>query len=166
MTPQPHSSNTSPQVALYTDGSYFPQHRQGGWGVAVFVDGHLHATCNGVQAHTTSLEMELKAAVEGLLWLENSGFTDTITHLYTDSKILIEGLEFKIQTYHQQAWQHLSGRPVESRVLWEQLEELTQTLGIEVHWIKGHRGHLGNELADELASSAVTGEAIHGAKMA
>lgn len=75
--------------------------------------------------------------------------------LHTDSKILIEGLEGKIERYRQQSWLHLSGRPVESKTLWEKFDQLTDQLNVTVKWVKGHNGNLGNQMADELARQAI-----------
>lgn len=156
----------SSYLHIYTDGGYVAKDDMGGWGVIIteYVQNckTIHQY-SGRQRHTSSLEMELMAAVQGLEQIIEKrkgqqpaikGEPFNIT-LYTDSKILLEGLEGKIERYRQQNWMHKSGRPVASRRLWERLQELTQTLNVQVKWIKGHSRHEGNLQADALARSAI-----------
>jgi ribonuclease HI len=39
--------------------------------------------------------------------------------------------------------------------LWQELDKLTQKHNIRWHWIKGHSGHIGNEIADKLANKGI-----------
>ena len=39
--------------------------------------------------------------------------------------------------------------------LWEQLEKETHRHQIKWHWVKGHNGHVENELVDALANKAI-----------
>lgn len=142
-------------LKIYTDGGYDSRRDLGGWAVVITNQGNERLTFQGQARHTSSLEMELTAAVRALEWLaEQSPHPDCMA-LFTDSKILIEGLEGKIARYRRQNWRHLSGRPVPSRLLWERLEQLTKQLPVSVQWIKGHARHPGNLLADQLAREAM-----------
>lgn len=155
-----------PYLHIYTDGGYVAKNDIGGWGVVIteHIDNRQNTHhYSGHQRQTSSLEMELTAAVRGLEQIieirqrqqpETNGKLPNIT-LYTDSKILLEGLEGKIERYRQQNWVHKSGRPVASRSLWERLQELIQALNVHVKWVKGHSRHEGNLQADALARSAI-----------
>ncbi|VAW50037.1 Ribonuclease HI [hydrothermal vent metagenome] len=113
---------------------------------------------SGCKKHTCSLEMELEAAcnalqsLKKLLNLTNQKTTDTyqIT-LFTDSRVLLEGLNKKMPLWRQKKWIHKSGNPVKYQFLWESLDELTQQYQVSWRWVKGHSGNLGNTLADQLA---------------
>lgn len=142
-------------LKIYTDGGYDARRDLGGWAVVITNQSDERLTFQGQARHTSSLEMELTAAVSALEWLAEQSQHPDCMALFTDSKILIEGLEGKIARYRQQNWRHLSGRPVPSRPLWERLEQLTQQLPIRVHWIKGHARHPENLLADQLARDAM-----------
>jgi ribonuclease HI len=143
----------SDYLKIYTDGGYESRHDKGGWGVVFTNQTGNQVILQGHASHTSSLEMELTAAVKALEWLAHHPRPPQID-LFTDSKILIEGLSGKIARYRRQNWLHLSGRPVASRLLWEKLESLTQQMQINVHWIKGHARHAGNLQADQLARQA------------
>ncbi|WP_373017192.1 ribonuclease H [Thiomicrorhabdus sp.] len=144
-------------LAVYTDGGYVAKQDIGGWGVVIIDQNNQHQRFSGWQRHTSSLEMELQAAVHALEHIRESSQNDIPIQLFTDSKILIEGLDYKIRQYRQQKWIHKSGRPVESRSLWERLEHLTNTLKVTVKWVKGHKNTPGNLIADQLAREAING---------
>ena len=46
-------------------------------------------------------------------------------------------------------------KPVANRELWIEVDELSNTLNVEWHWVKGHDGDPGNERADYLANLGV-----------
>lgn len=142
-------------LRVYTDGSYHAQQNLGGWGV-VIIDAH-QKVCqySGCKRHTSSLEMELTAAVFALQQLVDDSVNAKNISLFTDSKILLEGLEYKIERYRQQNWTHKSGRPVESRDLWLRLQYLSQSLPVSIKWVKGHAKNPGNIMADALARKAL-----------
>ncbi len=142
-------------LRVYTDGSYHAQQNLGGWGV-VIIDAHQKVwQYSGCKRHTSSLEMELTAAVFALQQLVDDSVSAKNISLYTDSKILLEGLEYKIEHYRRQNWIHKSGRPVESRELWLRLQHLSQSLPVSINWVKGHARNPGNLMADALARKAL-----------
>ncbi len=142
-------------LELYSDGGYMSQLHLGGWGYVLYCDGEVSHQDFGVCRNTSSLEMELTAAVEALQMAKQTQRAGQTITLHTDSKILLEGLQGKIERYRQQQWFHKSGRPVESRELWERLQALTSSLKAEVKWVKGHNGNPGNQRADQLARHAM-----------
>ncbi|MGM0540988.1 MAG: ribonuclease H family protein [Pseudomonadota bacterium] len=145
-------------IEIYTDGGYFENLDVGGWGSVIFQQNKEIERLSDWQKQTSSLEMELKAAVSALDRLYNKIVP---THppyqvtLYTDSRILIEGLTQKIHLWRQNRWVHKSGNPVKYRSLWEKLEELTYQYHVVWKWVKGHNGNKGNAIADGLAREAV-----------
>lgn len=149
------SQTSTDSLHIYTDGSYHAQQNLGGWGV-VIIDAH-RKVCqfSGCKRHTSSLEMELTAAVFALQQLIDDSVSAKSISLFTDSKILLEGLEYKIERYRRQNWIHKSGRPVESRELWLRLQHLSQSLPVSINWVKGHARNPGNLMADALAREAL-----------
>ena len=141
-------------MELFSDGGYISKLNIGGWGVVMIKNNQTYTDMGACRTHS-SLEMELLAAVNALEIAQTALKPNQSMTLHTDSRILIEGLEGKIERYKQQNWLHLSGRPVESRNLWERFEKLTQQLNVRVKWIKGHNGNPGNHLADQLARQAI-----------
>ncbi len=149
------------QIHLYSDGGYFEKQNIGGWGAVIFKNNQEYMRLSGWQKITSSLEMELTAACNALHQLKkispplSSAPSFHIT-LFTDSRILIEGLQYKIQLWRQHHWVHKSGNLVKYQALWETLDQLTQEHNVTWQWVKGHNGDLGNELADQLAREAIT----------
>jgi ribonuclease HI len=155
-----HKSD-QPCLSLYTDGSYCPKRHLGGWGVWLEsqYDIPIKQFLQGAHPSTSSLEMELTAAIHALnyaadLCNKNPAVTFHIL-LLTDSKILLEAMEYKIERYKQQHWQHKSGRPVAFKPLWLAFEHLMLALNAELQWVKGHSHSPGNCMADQLARAAL-----------
>lgn len=152
------------EIEIYTDGGYFEKQDLGGWGSVIYQQDQELLRQSDWQMHTSSLEMELKAAVKGLeslqTYLQHARLQQPppahfqIT-LFTDSRILIEGLTEKIARWRLNNWIHKSGNRVKYQTLWEALEVLTQQLQVNWQWVKGHNGNLGNTIADQLAREAV-----------
>ncbi len=46
-------------------------------------------------------------------------------------------------------------KPVKNVDLWQELDTLVSEHEINWHWVKGHSGHPGNELADQLANKGI-----------
>jgi ribonuclease HI len=44
---------------------------------------------------------------------------------------------------------------VKNADLWQELDALLPDHDISWHWVRGHNGHPGNELADQLANKGV-----------
>ncbi len=153
------SSDTSPlNIEIYTDGGYFEKLDVGGWGSVIFKQKREIERVSDWQKQTSSLEMELKAAVSALDILHHKikpSHPNYQVTLYTDSRILIEGLTQKIHLWRQNHWVHKSGNPVKYQSLWEKLEQLTHQYQVVWQWVKGHNGNEGNTIADGLAREAV-----------
>lgn len=152
------SSATKPlMIEIYTDGGYFEKLDIGGWGSVIFQQNKEIQRISDWQKQTCSLEMELKAAVSALDILHHQikPAPSCQVTLYTDSRILIEGLTQKIHLWRQNHWVHKSGNPVKYQSLWEKLEQLTHQYQVIWQWVKGHNGNEGNTIADGLAREAV-----------
>ncbi|WP_172959707.1 RNase H family protein [Thiomicrorhabdus aquaedulcis] len=151
-------------IEIYTDGGYFRQHQLGGWGWVMFVNQQEILRAAHAKTSHSSLEMELLAAQQALLALQTPELTALLTSLkgqatritlYTDSRILMEGLTKKIARWRDQAWLNKSGREVVFKTLWESVESLSLHHNVHWCWVKSHNGNPGNTLADGLARQAV-----------
>lgn len=156
---------TPPQnrFILYTDGAYFKQYRLGGWGLAIYNhQSQLIDSLYGTQLSSSSLEMELIAAIRGLTWLQNQPI-NIHASLYTDAQILLQGLFEKYPIWQKNNWINCNGNPVVFAKLWQQLHALAISLNVDFYWVKGHKQYPdppGNHLADRLARESIL--KIHG----
>ncbi|RDC52387.1 DNA polymerase III subunit epsilon [Acinetobacter sp. RIT592] len=129
-------------ITLYVDGACRGNPGLGGWG-AYIVNGQQEHKIYGGEDHTTNNRMELTAAIEGILFC---GKQDKLV-IYTDSKYVKQGITEWIHGWKKKNW-----KDVKNPDLWQKLDEVCQGRDIEWHWVKGHAGHPGNEMADQLAN--------------
>ena len=95
--------------------------------------------------------MELMAAIEGLRALTRPCEVD----LWTDSVYVKDGITKWMVNWKANGWRTASKKPVANQDLWQALDDQVGRHQVHWHWVKGHAGHPGNELADQLANQGV-----------
>ena len=111
---------------IYTDGGAVPNPGAGGYGI---------------------FSNELNLKLYNLL--ENNISEKTI--IITDSQYVVNGINVWKKNWKLKNW-----KDVKNKELWILLDQLESKLStVSVEWIKGHNGHEGNEMADELATIGV-----------
>jgi ribonuclease HI len=96
--------------------------------------------------------MELMAAIKGLESLKRPCEVD----LYTDSKYVQQGMKEWLASWKKNGWRNSKKEPVKNADLWMSLDQLASTHKVKWHWVKGHSGHLENDLVDALANQGIT----------
>ena len=115
----------------YADLKKHGQWGPGGWGVVIYnIDGIETETLMDGEKWTTSNQMELMAAIKALEYLEE-GVT---AEIYTDSKLLVDGITDWINYWRENNWQRPNGRELRNKDLWEKLDQLNEKRNIK--WIK------------------------------
>ena len=140
----------TPEVTLYTDGACRGNPGPGGWGVLLQY-GASRKTLHGGDPATTNNRMELTAVIRGLQALTRSCKVKVVT----DSKYVIQGITEWMPGWKQRGWRTAAKKPVLNSELWMQLDELVAQHAVQWEWVKGHSGHPGNELADQLANRGI-----------
>ncbi|EDX86224.1 RNase H, putative [Synechococcus sp. PCC 7335] len=141
---------------IYTDGACSGNPGPGGWGTLIeFADGQRHEL-GGRDAKTTNNRMEMQAAIAALEFLSSNSIDSGAVTLHTDSEYLKNGITKWIKGWKRKGWKTSSGKPVLNKDLWQQLDQLSQTLtteqiNIDWRYVRGHTGNLGNERCDEIA---------------
>ncbi|MBI2786484.1 MAG: ribonuclease HI [Legionella longbeachae] len=135
---------------IYTDGACKGNPGPGGWGVLLRYKGQ-EKTLHGGEILTTNNRMELMAAIKGLEALKRSCTVD----LYTDSQYLRKGMKEWLSNWKLNGWRNAKKEPVKNADLWKLLDELASRHQINWHWVKGHSGHIENDLVDALANRAI-----------
>lgn len=136
------------QIIVYCDGACRGNPGKGGWG-AILLYKDQSKELYGFAPETTNNKMELTAAIEALKSIKNK---DIPIKLYSDSKYLQQGITTWIHKWKTNSWNKGKVKNVE---LWQTLDELSSTMNIEWHWVKGHAGNKYNEHADMLANKAI-----------
>jgi ribonuclease HI len=135
------------QVVAFTDGACRGNPGPGGWGV-VLRSGERERRLSGGEPETTNNRMELTAAIEALAALKEP----CRVSLYTDSTYVRNGITEWLPAWKRRGWRTAGKKPVKNQDLWQRLEAATNGHEVDWHWVKGHAGHPGNELADALAN--------------
>ena len=135
---------------MYTDGACRGNPGPGGWGVILSYRDQ-NKTLSGFDPQTTNNRMELTAAIEGLRALSRACDIE----LNTDSKYVLQGISEWIESWKSNGWITAAKKPVKNADLWQSLDEQVKKHRIIWHWVKGHAGIEGNEMADQLANVAI-----------
>ena len=135
---------------MYTDGACRGNPGPGGWGVILSYQDE-EKTLNGFEPDTTNNRMELTAAIEGLRALKRACDVD----LKTDSKYVMQGINDWMSNWKSNGWKTAAKKPVKNADLWKLLDAQVKKHRIKWHWVKGHAGIEGNEMADQQANLAI-----------
>ena len=137
-------------VTIYADGACRGNPGPGGWG-ALLKYGDQEKKIWGGESDTTNNRMELTAAIKALESLKRSCDVE----LYTDSNYVKQGITEWLPSWKLRGWKNASKKPVKNQDLWQRLDTLAAQHKVAWHWIKGHSGHPGNEMADKLANRGI-----------
>jgi len=139
------------RIVIYTDGGCRGNPGIGGWGVWLRYEGY-DKKIKGSADSTTNNRMELTAAIRGLEAIKSK---EIAIDLYTDSKYVMNGINEWIVSWKSKGWKTSSKKTVKNVDLWKQLDDLNESHDVTWHWVKGHSGDEGNEIADSLANQAM-----------
>lgn len=137
-------------VEIYTDGACRGNPGRGGWGAVLRYKGH-ERLLYGAEALTTNNRMELTAAIRALESLTRPCKVD----LTTDSQYVRLGVTEWMPQWKRRGWKTADKKPVKNVDLWQRLDEAAARHEVRWHWVRGHTGHPGNELADQLANKGI-----------
>ena len=137
-------------VEIYTDGACRGNPGPRGWG-ALLRYGDVDKQLYGGEHLTTNNRMELKAVIEALSALSKP----CKVTLTSDSTYVLKGIREWLPNWKKRGWRTAGKKPVKNEDLWKTLDELAEMHEIEWHWVKGHSGHIENELVDQLANRGI-----------
>jgi ribonuclease HI len=155
------------KIYIFTDGSSLGNPGPGGWG-AIVVSGERVRELGGGEKHTTNNRMELSATIAAL---KHVAETDDKIILHTDSSYCINGITKWVHGWKRSNWKNSEKEEVKNRDLWEELlaaaDGAASAKGsgapkknIEWKYVAGHVGIVGNERADEIATSFAGGAPV------
>jgi ribonuclease HI len=137
-------------VELFSDGACKGNPGPGGWGVVLRYGQHERRLYGGEQG-TTNNRMELLAVIRGLQQLKRS----SRVMVTTDSQYVKNGITQWIHSWKRNGWKTAGRKAVKNADLWQLLDSEASRHEVDWHWVKGHAGHPGNELADQLANQGI-----------
>lgn len=142
------------EIIIYTDGSSLGNPGPGGWGAVVLCDGKA-VELGGSDQNTTNNKMELTAAIKALEYIKDQ---DKEIKLYTDSSYTINGITKWVEGWQANNWLKRDKTEVLNQGLWKKLIDATSGESIKWVHVAGHSGMIGNERADDIATSFAKGE--------
>lgn len=134
------------RLEIYTDGSCLKNPGIGGWAFLI-VDEDDCTTASGSAIQTTNQRMELTAALNALVSLDDG----SSVNLYTDSRYLCDGMRSWVENWKRNNWVRPKLGPPDNLDLWQQLDEQNQRVDVQWFWVKAHNGNEFNERVDQLA---------------
>jgi len=136
---------------IYTDGACSGNPGPGGWGAVIFDNDNNQTNISGKEKNTTNNRMEILAAIMALKKIKsNSQIT-----IYTDSTYVKNGITEWMFNWKKNDWKTASKKPVKNKDLWIKLDKLCEKNKVSWKWVKGHAANKYNNLADQLATSAL-----------
>lgn len=138
-------------IELHTDGSCdINKTKRGGW-ASLINYGHDQFMLYGSEENTTNNRMELLSVIKGLSDIKHSGHEIV---LYSDSKYVVDMINFnRITKWKRNNWTLSNGEEAKNIDLLQQLDFYLNLHTVKAIWVKGHSGHLENEICDQLAKS-------------
>ena len=137
---------------IYTDGACSGNPGPGGWGVVIFDQEDNRKDISGSEKNTTNNRMELLAAIMALKKIK----TNSEIIIYTDSIYVKNGITEWIIKWKDNGWKNANKKPVKNKDLWMKLDKLCKDNKIKWEWVKGHSNNKYNNLADTLATQAIS----------
>ncbi len=141
-------------LTIYTDGGCLGNPGVGGWAF-VATDGTEVIEHSGNNPHTTNNRMELLAVIRALEYSLSLSERPELVKIYTDSQYVKRGISEWIHNWKRNGWKTAAKKEVKNREFWIALDNLTDYLTIEWHWVKGHAGIELNERCDQLVKAAM-----------
>lgn len=138
------------EISMFTDGACKGNPGPGGWGVVFRYQQH-EKKIFGAEPHTTNNRMELTAIIKGFAALKEP----CRIKLTTDSQYVKNGVTLWMPQWKVNNWRTAAKKQVKNIDLWQELDREIARHEVKWHWVKGHSGHLENEMADELANLAI-----------
>lgn len=143
-------------IAMFSDGASRRNPGPSGWGVCYNHEGQWFDLFGGVE-NSTNGRMEVLAALEAMkaaLALPSTQFL-----LKSDAQYVVRGVNEWLASWKRRDWKKADGKQIEHKDLWVEIDLTLNKLRaagkrFQVEWVRGHNGHVGNERADMLATSA------------
>jgi ribonuclease HI/DNA polymerase-3 subunit epsilon len=136
-------------IELYVDGSSTGKVGDGGWGFVIVKQQEIVHTAFGSATDTTNNRMELSAAIEGLRFVASNYPANVQLTLFSDSQYVIKGI---VEWFPKWKIDIDRGKTIKNQDLWLDYAQIVNYFtNIDFKWIRGHSGHVYNELCDQLA---------------
>jgi len=142
-----------------TDGACKGNPGTGGWGAVIQLRDGAEVIKQRALAEqgevmiSTNNKMEMTAAIRALEKLAEP----LPVILMSDSEYVVLGITERMSKWKANGWRTSDNKPAKNLELWQQLDQLSTGRSIQWKWVRGHRGHKLNEMANTLADQGALG---------
>lgn len=150
-------ANGPGELHVFTDGSFDPSTRYGGWAFVVFEDNQLLFHARGAEGGKSNNSLEVLAVLQAVKWLSDFA-PGRIATLWTDSVHVVDGCLNWRAIWRNNGWKRIEHnsrarrRTIPDASLWQALDVLLdRNPSVGVAWCKGHVNNPGNDHAHSLA---------------
>ena len=133
---------------IYTDGSYKPTTKQGGYAVIITENEQIIKVLYYGYINTTNNRAELQGVLNALKYFKYS----TEVEIYSDSAYIVNS----INNGYLEQWIQNCDETKKNMDLWQEIYQLIHFHNVKFFWIKGHNNNEFNELADCYANIAAS----------
>lgn len=145
-------------INIFTDGACSGNPGPGGWGMVVFKNAETIISHNyGHSETTTNNREELKAIISALKYCELNKEETYVIH--SDSAYCVNMINDWIYKWYHNGWKRAKNKDIENLDLVQELYKYLNTdfyrNQIKVEKVQGHKGIIGNEMADWLATGKI-----------
>lgn len=140
-------------IQFYTDGSSTKS--RSGWGIIGILENGDIIQNSGTEIGATNQRMELRAALEALDQWYSKYKEEEIT-IYSDSAYFCNCYFDKWYiNWENNGWVNSKNESIANKDLWMRLIPYFKNPYVHIEKVKGHSGHIYNEIADKLATGAL-----------
>lgn len=101
----------------------------------------------GYSESTTNNIMELAGPISALEEIDLGSCT-----IYSDSKYFVDGFNSWMHKWKRNGWTRGTFGEVKNLEMWKRLYSLKEKHSVRACWVRGHNGHVENELCDAIAN--------------
>ena len=134
------------KISLFCDGSSLGNPGFGGY-CAILRYGENEKIISGGVRDATNNQMELLAVIKGLEALKEP----CDVTLISDSSYVVKGINEWLS-----GWVKKSFAKVKNPELWQRYLEVSKSHKVHGIWVRGHDGHVENEMCDRIAKEEAT----------
>lgn len=150
------------RIDIYCDGAASGNPGPAAWGAVLLVwdkasEGDVVREYGEFFERATNNQMEMLASIRMLQSCRQIDQTHAVEKIrvFTDSKYLIDGATRYLKNWKRNGFVTVANGLVKNRELWEELNHELEFWAkrLSWHYVPGHSGVLGNEIANEIAQS-------------
>lgn len=109
---------------------------------------------------TTNNVGELQAAIETLRWCRDHQTDISTINILADSRYVVDGTNQYLDKWRVNGWLRQDRTPIANEGMWKEYDTLLthfreSGIVVNVDWVRGHNGDLGNEIADKYATVGI-----------